>query len=128
MIVTKAWTGEDDEFPLAHHNTITTENGKPADPIPRTYIQGLYRLNQDLNLTMTLDYNKYYFERPSTRLKLNSTNEIDTKVLGNIVDVGEKRELIQNELLKPYLAAGIGVTFINAEDIVKQSRGWQLFY
>lgn len=128
MIVTIAWTGEDDEFPLAHHNTITTGNGKPAHAIPRTGLQGRYRLNQDLDLTMALDYADYRYKRPYPRLKLNSANEIDVKVFGNIVDVSEERKFIENDLLKPYVAAGIGVTFINAEDIVKQSQGWQLFY
>jgi hypothetical protein len=128
MIVTIAWTGEDDEFPLAHQNAKITENEKPADPIPGTGLQGCCRLNQDLNLTMTLDYTEYNFERPSPRLKGNSTNEIDPGVLGNIFDAVGKGEFVQSELLKPYLAAGIGVTLIKAEDIVNQSREWQLFY
>ena len=128
MIVTNAWTGKDYEFPLAPHITITTGNGKPAHDIPITGLQGRYRQNQDLDLTMALNYTDYHFERPSRLLKLNSANEIDAKVLGIIIDTDEERKFTLNDQLKPYVAAGIGVTFINAEALVKISRGWQLFY
>ena len=127
VIVTNAWTGEDYEFPLAPH-IITSGNSKPAHDIPITGLQGRYRQNQDLDLTMTLDYTEYHFKRSSRLLKLNSANEIDAKVLGIIIDAGEERELTLNDQLKPYVAAGIGVTFINAEAFVKLARGWQLFY
>jgi len=127
VIVTNAWTGKDYEIPLAPH-IITSGNRKPAHDIPITSLQGRYRLNQDLDFTMTLDYTEYPFERPSRLLKLNSANEIDAKVLGIIIDAGEEREFTLNDQLKPYVAAGIGVTFINAEAFGKLSRGWQLFY
>ncbi|MEA3230620.1 MAG: hypothetical protein U9Q05_02555 [Thermodesulfobacteriota bacterium] len=127
MIVTNDWTGKDYEFPLAPH-IITSGNGKPAHDIPITGLQERYRQNQDLDLTMALNYTDYHFEWPSRLLKLTSANEINAKVLGIIIDADEEKKFTLNDQLKPYVAAGIGVTFINAEALVKISRGWQLFY
>lgn len=117
----------DNQYSLAPYVTITTGDGEPAHDIPRMGLKGRYLLNRNLYLTMTMDYTKFDFERPYKLLGIDSTNEIDAKVSGMIFGAGAEREFSFNRLIKPYVGAGIGVTFISADDITGKSPNGDAF-
>ncbi len=113
----KVCAGAEKRYSLMPHLTITTGNGEPAHDIPKIGLKGRYLLSRLLYLTLSLDYTEYDFERPYKLLGINATKEMDAHVSGMYLDIGTEREFYLNRMLQPYIGVGVGLTFIDADDI-----------
>lgn len=118
VICVSAASEADDKFFVGPKITITTGDGEPAHDIPRIGLNGRYLLKRDLYITSSIDFTEYDFERPYKLLGIGSVDEVDSKVSGIIFGVGAEKDFRLNDQFKPYVAGGMAVALIDADDIV----------
>ena len=118
----------DQKFAIGIRGGTFLADGEPSNDLPMFGIYGRYNWSEKWNLGLSLDYLSGDFERPYKLLGIDSTTELDSDMTNIIITIWGERELsLKSQKLKPYIAGGIGIGLVDADDLSGDVSGGGLF-